>query len=1242
LAVRGSKEITFVIAICGDAVAEINSNAYWDARFGGDWQASHGSEQSRFFSNVALRALPEWMTREIRRDRLTIADWGCGEGDGTDVWAACASVEQITGVDFSTVAIDTAKKRYPQITFFAENWLSPDSSDRHFDVVYSSNVVEHFHDPRKVLRTLCQRAKRAIILALPYRESSRIDEHFFTFTPNNIPLSLDNGFRLVFSKVIDCSKLAESYWRGEQIILIYINSSWGDALNLTLNESLTESDAKDAELESLKSSVIEKEERIARLIVEQNEREKHFMMQLRDAQNELIAERGNFHEQLIELQRSNILEVQEAASSDTLLDLNKKTIEVERKWSEKYIDREAQYFRDYQSLSSSLNEIQKMCLSLEREKIKQIDFLVNREREAARDYVGQISVLQTQLSAMQGELRSAEHKWMRRSREQDVLYAAKYQALQTRLDHSQQLCVALAREKDAQTDVFARRSEELRASLETQAVEQTKVFARDVELMQMSMDLQKAEQSEIFAKQIFDAERAHTDRERELRACLRSMDEEFSRAKESWRESSERQASLYEEKYQAFQSKIDDLQRLNSDQQREALETQKVQAERELHAVEALKAREHELTELMQGKDRAFVALTAYTKLLEDRQESIEKSWFLRLVAYCAGWDRLASMKARSVHAGNVENNVGELGFGRSLIELHEEKNSIGLEEVKAMVLQYEFKDIQDIKTADDLLALEGVEFVEAAYRVLLNREPDQDGLSYYFNRLRNGVGKIEILSQLRLSDEAKSSGPELPRLNELIFREKWSRLPLLGWLTPRAERLQYKVRAIEHRLAEIRQATADYMPRLEREIAEKGMRIEDSSSLIEALRQQIAAKDAELSGVRTMLYETNDRLDQLMSARDISWVQFNAQILSHRDKYKGVFVQQLVIDWNIPLYQRPQHIATAFGRLGYLVIFRTDNWAGDDVKGFRQITENVWLTNSPEVCGIQDAVFSFYSTAYANTPAMIRESAKNGVVVYEYIDHIDPMISGEPENIRRLLALKEHAFSGGAHFIVASAKKLQEEAIEAVGRERVILAQNGVDTAHYRNPVHDHTLLPESLLKFRKKYKKIVGYFGAMAPWLWYEAITQLTEARQDIGFLFIGPDYYGGASKLPSRENFLYMGPIDYKILPAYSRQFDVCLIPFSPGEIAKTTSPLKLFEYFALEKPVVVTSDMQECVAFPEVFSGSSAQGLEIAIDKAFAVKDDDRFRERLSVLADQNDWIERARAMEQVFDLADAKQ
>ena len=368
----------------------------------------------------------------------------------------------------------------------------------------------------------------------------------------------------------------------------------------------------------------------------------------------------------------------------------------------------------------------------------------------------------------------------------------------------------------------------------------------------------------------------------------------------------------------------------------------------------------------------------------------------------------------------------------------------------------------------------------------------------------------------------------------------------------------------------------------------------------------------------------------------DLTWQQFRDNILSHVDAFKGVFVQSVVIDWNVDLYQRPQHMATAFARLGYLVIYQTDNWAKDDVVGFRQVRPNVWITNHKVLDFISDAVVSIYSTAYAYPDAIADASKKKVRIVYEYIDHIAPEISGEHGNIEILNEIKNRAFSGGTDFIVASAGVLYEEAVAAVGKDKVVLVPNGVDTRHYRNHASDDVALSDAFMAFRRKYKNVVGYFGALAPWIWYEEVNRLTESRPDLGFIFIGPDYFGGLEKIRQAENVLCTGPIDYQDLPAYAKNFDICLIPFEPGEIARTTSPLKLFEYFALEKPVVVTSVMNECVSFPEVFAGADADELSGQIDKALAVKDDPAFKARLAELADENDWDHRAGAYEKVFE------
>lgn len=355
----------------------------------------------------------------------------------------------------------------------------------------------------------------------------------------------------------------------------------------------------------------------------------------------------------------------------------------------------------------------------------------------------------------------------------------------------------------------------------------------------------------------------------------------------------------------------------------------------------------------------------------------------------------------------------------------------------------------------------------------------------------------------------------------------------------------------------------------------------------------------------------------------DLTGAEFQRQVLNAAS-YRLVIIFEANVDWGITLFQRPHHMALALGRLNCLVVFQT---TGDDVLGFRQVAENVWIANDAAVNAIPGAVRCFYSTSLLATREALAVARTRGRVVYEYIDHIDASISGGKGAIRRLLDLKAAAFEGEADVIVSSATALQKEALAACGEGRCVCVPNGVDVSHYRAAQQDVSVT-QALTQFRGRYRHIVGYFGAIAPWLWYEMVEQVCAGMPDVGFVFIGPDYSGCVPLLPQRENVLYLGPVNYAHLPASARLFDACFIPFKPGDVARSTSPLKLYEYFALEKPVVVTADMNECTVYPEVFSGGDAAGLTVAIRQALSVCNDQAYRERLRTLADQNSWDVRA--------------
>lgn len=244
----------------------INSNSYWNVRFAENWEPCQGPAQSRFFARLAIENLPRWLIDQLKRKPLSFCDWGCAQGDGTDVWASYVDSDRITGVDFSAIAVEQAAQRYPAIRFLNQNWLEAQQDELPvFDVVFSSNTLEHFHRPYAVLKTLCSRATKALVLALPYREIDRHHEHFFTFLPDNIPTVIGGGFRLVWSRVADCRQLDKSFWDGDQIVLVYAETSWLDSLGLTLQDFCIEQSGSAAEIASLNQALAERDGQIASL-----------------------------------------------------------------------------------------------------------------------------------------------------------------------------------------------------------------------------------------------------------------------------------------------------------------------------------------------------------------------------------------------------------------------------------------------------------------------------------------------------------------------------------------------------------------------------------------------------------------------------------------------------------------------------------------------------------------------------------------------------------------------------------------------------------------------------------------------------------------------------------------------------------------------------------------------------------------------------------------------------------------
>jgi glycosyltransferase involved in cell wall biosynthesis len=194
--------------------------------------------------------------------------------------------------------------------------------------------------------------------------------------------------------------------------------------------------------------------------------------------------------------------------------------------------------------------------------------------------------------------------------------------------------------------------------------------------------------------------------------------------------------------------------------------------------------------------------------------------------------------------------------------------------------------------------------------------------------------------------------------------------------------------------------------------------------------------------------------------------------------------------------------------------------------------------------------------------------------------------------------------------------------------RSNALLCPNGVDYEHFAR-AREAGPPPEELKPILQLGRPIVGYYGALANWFDYELLISLAVARPDFSYVLIGPDYDGSLKRSPISHfpNIHYLGVQPYLRLPEYLRFFGVATIPFRLNRITHATSPLKLFEYMAGGKPVVITP-MAESMQYEGVLVGEGAEGFSAMLDKALVLRSDDAYLELIDQVARDNTWGSRA--------------
>lgn len=357
-------------------------------------------------------------------------------------------------------------------------------------------------------------------------------------------------------------------------------------------------------------------------------------------------------------------------------------------------------------------------------------------------------------------------------------------------------------------------------------------------------------------------------------------------------------------------------------------------------------------------------------------------------------------------------------------------------------------------------------------------------------------------------------------------------------------------------------------------------------------------------------------------------------------NKYERIIIWRSSFGYNVPLFQRPQHIANNLTKNNCLVFYEVTTMT-DKVKTIKKHSDNLYLINFNNIALnkllmkelekiSKPKYIQLYSTDWKLTVENIENYIKSGFkFIYEYIDHLSPELAGTKDLPQNIIDKYEYAMNNKDVYVVVTADELKKDVVSKRGDINLIESNNGVDYKFFQS-IDKKYKLEEEYLNIINNGKINICYYGALAKWFDYNLIKKVAKTNK-YNIILFGIKYDESYDiNINKEENIYFMGPRDYKMLKNYASLCDVLIIPFVLNDITKSTSPVKIFEYMALHKPIV-TTDMLECRKYESVYIGKNQKDFLEKLEEAYKNKNNKKYIKLLDKEAQENDWMYKAKAI-----------
>ena len=186
-------------------------------------------------------------------------------------------------------------------------------------------------------------------------------------------------------------------------------------------------------------------------------------------------------------------------------------------------------------------------------------------------------------------------------------------------------------------------------------------------------------------------------------------------------------------------------------------------------------------------------------------------------------------------------------------------------------------------------------------------------------------------------------------------------------------------------------------------------------------------------------------------------------------------------------------------------------------------------------------------------------------LIAYDCMDELSQFKGAPPtlvERERELLAVADVVFCGG--------RKMRDKRLPL--NPNCHFYGTGVDVDHFGAARSEALAVDPEISALPGR---VLGYFGVIDERIDYELLAKLADARSDWSIAMVGPFAKVDPADFPRRPNLHWLGGRPYERLPAITKGFAVCLMPFARNEATEYINPTKALEYMATGRPVVSTA-------------------------------------------------------------------